>query len=159
MKKKLILIIALLSLTLTGCSKKKEATDSIEFYLTSTSEGQTVVYRNVYTYNDEDVVSGDYFVQYSGLTETPTNNLIFTDYRTLQSSLEAVKNVEVTIETSEDGYIYNEVWDYYKIDIDEVITIDSRQEYFIEDGKYSIQKITEYYEVRGFSKNVEKIEK
>lgn len=155
MKKGIIAIIV--SLMLFACGETHKATHEISFYLSSDSENQTFMAIATYTYNEDEIISGKIEIDYQSIEENPTNNVMFDNYRILENALSDVEGVSAMIETTEKGYKYIEDWDFTKVDVNQAIIVDERQEGFVKDGFYDLDMIKEYYHIRGYSESIKEL--
>lgn len=154
--KKGVLMLTLFLLIVTGCSSAPKATEKIIFSKTVENQEVSELYQAIYTYNDEEVISSEIKVEFKNMN-LDINNPVFLDYRILASSISEINGAMASVEDTESGYIYRESWDYTKVNIDNSISMDERQTELIEDDKFSLNKIKEYYRIRGYSSQVETI--
>lgn len=155
--KKGVLMLTLFLLIVTGCSSTPKATEKIIFSKTVENQGVSELYQAIYAYNDEEVISSEIKVEFKNMN-LDINNPVFIEYRILASSISEINGAQANVEDTESGYIYSESWDYTKVNIDDSISMDERQTELIEDNQFSLNKIKEYYSIRGYSSQVETIE-
>lgn len=154
--KKGLLMFTLFLLIVTGCSTTHKASEKIIFSKSVENQGVSELYQATYTYNEEEVISSEIKVEFKNIS-LDINNPIFLDYRILASSISDINGAEASVEDTESGYIYSESWDYTKVNIEDSISMDERQKELIEDDHFSLNKIKEYYKIRGYSSQIKSI--
>mgnify|MGYP002511830892 CR=1 FL=1 len=68
-----------------------------------------------------------------------------------QSIDEQIEGIEVSLEVTDTSFDFEEKWDYNKVDMVAVKEADEQQISFIENDKYSITKIKEFYNKQGYT--------
>lgn len=150
--RKQLLMGLLFSILLLGCTSSPQATKQIAFYLNSKSDNQNNLSHAIYTYDDDnELVSAKIKVTYSGLKTTLSNNTLFDQYRTLVNLYDGLEGVKVTLKPKTDGYEYQEKWDFQKVNVTKMVNLDERQQVFVKDNQYNLNKIKTYYQKQGYS--------
>ena len=153
MKKK-IWIIILISFLLTACGTSKQTADKrLVGTLDSTMGEQTFSSTIKLEYNSEDetLIAGVFKYKYDNLEKTQTNNNILADFINRQTMIDQIDGVEVEADVTYTSFDFEEKWNYNLVDIDKALEADEEQKNFIENDKYSLKKIKEYYEKQGYS--------
>ena len=153
MKKK-IWIMLCISFLLTACGPSKVKADKkLIGTLNSTLDNQTFVSTVEIEYDSDDnaVAKGTFKTKYDNLEKTQTNNNILADNINRQTMIEQLEGVEVSANVTDISFDFEEEWDYNIVDVKEAIEADEEQKNFIENDKYSLEKIKAYYEKQGYS--------
>lgn len=152
--KKKIWIIILISFLLTACGTSKQTADKrLVGTLDSTMGEQTFSSTIKLEYNSEDetLIAGVFKYKYDNLEKTQTNNNILADFINRQTMIDQIDGVEVEADVTDTSFDFEEKWNYNLVDIDKALEADEEQKNFIENDKYSLKKIKEYYEKQGYS--------
>ncbi len=152
MKKKLGLGCATL-LLLSACSAPLKEDATMSCYLMSTMEEQTFLGEVAVGYNKESgiALSATYQESYDFLEKNETNNSRLSEYISKRATLSEVEGAEINLEIEEVSFVYHQVWDYAKVNIEEAVESDENQLIFIDGENYSVEKIREYYEEQHYS--------
>ena len=153
MKKK-IWIILCISFLLTACGPSKVKADKkLIGTLNSTLDNQTLVSTVEIEYESDDnaVAKGTFKTKYDNLEKTQTNSNILADNINRQTIIEQLEGVEVSANVTDISFDFEEEWDYNTVDVKEAIEADEEQKNFIENDKYSLEKIKAYYEKQGYT--------
>ena len=156
MKKK-IFIFLFVTILLIGCGPKDVKADKkLIGTLSSSMDNQTLKSTIEIEYNSESGVAtyGIFKTKYSGLEKTVTNNEILAELINRQSIDEQIEGIEVSLEVTDTSFDFEEKWDYNKVDMVAVKEADEQQISFIENDKYSITKIKEFYKKQKCSNDV-----
>ncbi|MEI3325468.1 MAG: hypothetical protein V8R64_03160 [Thomasclavelia sp.] len=121
--------------------------------LNSTIDDQTLVSTIEIEYDSDDnaVAKGTFKTKYDNLEKTQTNNNILTKSIDHQTKIEQLEGVEVTANATDISFDFEEIWDYNIVDTKAAMEADDEQKNFIENNKYSLEKIKAYYEKKGYS--------
>lgn len=152
--KKRIWIILWISFLLTACGPSKVKADKkLIGTLNRTMDNQTLVSTVEIEYDSDDnaVAKGTFKTKYDNLEKTQTNNNILANSIDHQTKIEQLEGVEVTANVTDISFDFEEVWDYNIVDIKAAMEADEEQKNFIENNKYSLEKIKTYYEKQGYS--------
>lgn len=152
--KKRIWIMLCISFLLTACgSSKVKADKKLIGTLNSTIDDQTLVSTIEIEYDSDDnaVAKGTFKTKYDNLEKTQTNNNILTKSIDHQTKIEQLEGVEVTANATDISFDFEEIWDYNIVDTKAAMEADDEQKNFIENNKYSLEKIKAYYEKKGYS--------
>lgn len=153
MKKK-IWIMLCISFLLIACGPSKVKADKkLVGTLNSTIDNQTLVSTVEIEYDSDDntVVKGTFKTKYDNLEKTQTNNNILANNINRQTIIEQLEGVEVSANVTDISFDFEEEWDYNSVDIKAALEADEEQKNFIENDKYSLEKIKAYYEKQGYS--------
>lgn len=162
MKKKIIVIICMMFL-FTACGGSDDsikADTKLVCDLLIASENQEYSYYVEIKYNKKNnqVIKGIFKTEYKNLEGLDRSSAELQNIRNRQAKLSGINSgVEVTLDTTESGFSLIEKWDYLEVDLDSVVQMDSRQKSFIEDNRYSVEKIKDYYNKQGFTCKEKKI--
>lgn len=143
-----------ISFLLTACgSSKVKADKKLIGTLNSTIDDQTLVSTIEIEYDSDDnaVAKGTFKTKYDNLEKTQTNNNILTKSIDHQTKIEQLEGVEVTANATDISFDFEEIWDYNIVDTKAAMEADEEQKNFIENNKYSLEKIKAYYEKKGYS--------
>lgn len=143
-----------ISFLLTACgSSKVKADKKLIGTLNSTIDDQTLVSTIEIEYDSDDnaVAKGTFKTKYDNLEKTQTNNNILTKSIDHQTKIEQLEGVEVTANATDISFDFEEIWDYNIVDTKAAMEADDEQKNFIENNKYSLEKIKAYYEKKGYS--------
>lgn len=143
-----------ISFLLTACGPSKVKADKkLIGTLNSTLDNQTFVSTVEIEYDSDDnaVAKGTFKTKYDNLEKTQTNNNILADNINRQTMIEQLEGVEVSANVTDISFDFEEEWDYNIVDVKEAIEADEEQKNFIENDKYSLEKIKAYYEKQGYS--------
>lgn len=158
--KKIALIICMMFLfTACGGSDNKADTKLICKMVTEI-ENQTYNSIVEIKYNKEvnQIEKGTFKIEYKNLEGLDRSSAELQNIRNRQAKLSGINSgVKVTLDTTESEFSLVEKWDYSKVNIDTAIQMDSLQKSFIENGRYSVEKIKDYYAKQGFTCKEEKI--
>lgn len=152
--KKKIFIFLFVTILLIGCGPKDVKADKkLIGTLSSSMDNQTLKSTIEIEYNSESGVAtyGIFKTKYSGLEKTVTNNEILAELINRQSIDEQIEGIEVSLEVTDTSFDFEEKWDYNKVDMVAVKEADEQQISFIENDKYSITKIKEFYNKQGYT--------
>lgn len=121
--------------------------------LNSTMDDQTLTSTIEIEYNSEDEtpVKGVFKHKYDNLEKTETNNNILATFINRQTIIEQLEGVEISADVTDTSFDFEEEWDYNVVDVNKALEADEDQKNFIEDGKYSLTKMKNYYENQGYS--------
>lgn len=143
-----------ISFLLTACgSSKVKADKKLIGTLNSTIDDQTLVSTIEIEYDSDDnaVAKGTFKTKYDNLEKTQTNNNILAKGIDHQTKIEQLEGVEVTANATDISFDFEEIWDYNIVDTKMAMEADEEQKNFIENDKYSLEKIKAYYEKKGYS--------
>lgn len=143
-----------ISFLLTACGPSKVKADKkLVGTLNSTIDDQTLVLTVEIEYDSDDntVVKGTFKTKYDNLEKTQTNNNILANNINRQTIIEQLEGVEVSANVTDISFDFEEEWDYNSVDIKAALEADEEQKNFIENDKYSLEKIKAYYEKQGYS--------
>lgn len=152
MKNKVCIFLFVMIL-LAGCGPTNVKADKILIgTLNSSMDNQTFNATFEIEYNSESGIAthGTFKIKYDGLEKTITNNDILSNLINRQSIDEQIEGVEVSLEVTDTSFDFQEKWDYNKVDVEESVEADDKQKSFIENDKYSITKIKEFYNNQGY---------
>ena len=152
MKKIFCILCALL--LLTACGKSEiVANKKLVCNFRSSVDNQTLVSKVIIKYDSESgkVIKGTFLTEYDNLAQNETNNSIKLKYGDRKYIIDQIEGVTTLSNGENDGYIFKETWDYSVVDVSKAVNMDEQQENFIENGEYSVKKIKEYYEKRGYT--------
>lgn len=152
--KKKSFIFLFIAILLTGCGPANlKADKKLIGTLNSSVDNQTLKSTIEIEYNSESgiAIHGTFKTKYDGLEKTMTNNSILANLINRQSIDEQIEGVKVFLEVTDTSFDFEEKWDYNEIDIVEAIEADEQQKSFIENDKYSITKIKEFYDKQGYA--------
>lgn len=124
------------------------------------SENQEYTYNVEIKYNKKNnqIIQGVFKTEYKNSEGLDRSSAELQNIRSRQAKLSGINSgVEVTLDTTESGFSLIEKWNYLEVDIDSVVQMDSRQKSFIEDSRYSVEKIKDYYAKQGFTCKEKKI--
>lgn len=151
MKLRWMVIVSLIALS--ACNGGNKTADR-QLTCMLTSEIATSSYvgevRIQYISEGEEMLTGEYSEVYSGL-EKSENSINFSKYMDKQSLLEGISGVKVNLEVSDTGFSYKEIWDYQKVNIEEILEILPEQSNQMSEDRYSLKKIKEKYLLEGYS--------
>lgn len=161
MKKKVTLIICIMFLfTACGGTDNNKADTKLVCDLLIESENQEYAYYVEIRYNKKNnqVIKGTFKTEYQNSDGLNRDSAELQNIRNRQAVLSGISSgVEVTLNTSQIGFSLIEKWSYLDVNLDSVVQADSRQKSFIEDNRYSIEKIKDYYAKQGFTCKEKKI--
>ena len=162
MKKKITLIICMMFL-LTACGGSDEginADTKLVCDLLIESENQVYSSHVEIKYNKErnQIEKGTFKTEYKNSEGLDKSSAELQNIRNRHAKLSGINSgVEVTLDTTESGFSLIEKWNYLKVNVNTAIQMDSLQKAFIEDGRYSVEKIKDYYDKQGFTCKEKKI--
>lgn len=111
-----------------------------------------------YNKDKNEIVKGTFKLEYKNSDGIDKGSTELQNIRNRQAILSGVsEGVTVTLDTTDISFSLVEKWNYLKVNVEEAMQMDSRQEAFIKDGKYSVANIKEYYENQGFTCKEKKI--
>lgn len=153
MKKKFWIIMCMCIL-LTACASPNAKADKKwigELDSSIDNQSYTSTVEINFNSDDETITKMVYKSKYNGLEKSQTNNLILADLINRQSIIEQIEGVNVSLNVTDTSFDYEEKWEYNDIDVKVALEADDLQKKFIENEKYSINKIKTYYEQLGYS--------
>ncbi|WP_455683228.1 hypothetical protein [Thomasclavelia sp.] len=158
--KKIALIICMMFLFTACGGADNEADTKLICKMVTEIENQTYSSIVEIRYNKEDnqIEKGTFKTEYKNSEGLDRSSAELQNIRNRQAKLSGINTgVKVTLDTTESGFSLVEKWDYSKVNIDTAIQMDSLQKSFIENGRYSVEKIKDYYAKQGFTCKEEKI--
>lgn len=110
-------------------------------------------------YNKEknEILKGTFKLEYKNSTGVAKTSAELRNISNRQAILSGIEGVTVSLNNTQNSILLEEKWNYPKINTELAMETDTRQKSFIEDGKYSVEKIKDYYEKQGFACKEEKI--
>lgn len=151
----------LILLILSGCGSTSVRVDKeLVCMIESKLESATYVSEVMIEYSEEEnlMVHGKFHEKYDGLDKTDTNNTILQRFMDNQSSLEGIQGVKLNLNVTDTSFDYQEEWDYRDVDPQEILDLDNRQENFVEEDRYVIGKVSDYYTLQGYTCETNDIE-
>lgn len=153
MKKKISVLLCLFML-LVGCGPEVPKADKkLVCLLQSENEGQTLDASVEIDYNskEDEIIKGIFRKKYDNLVKNTETDAILFNLVERESLIQRIQGAEVVLTKTNNSFDFIETWNYNEIDFQNSLSVDEIQSHFIEDGKYSIKKIKEYYQMQGYT--------